>query len=640
MGGLLIKQALINAHNNIKYASIKDATTGLAFFATPHNGGDWKLVSLGSVAAKIATAVGFQQGDDVMETLKKGSIFSDIMQELFKQQLLNYDIISFWGALDSVSGQDNGQVYVLVLVLIVLSQVVPRESARLGMPGDRENVVKLNADHRGVCKFGESQTDQDNFKYVRANIRDIYKKALQKSVPTPAAALPVWGGGPQPGQDITSFSSPSPLAVGFTTPQPPPHLAGNITPSPVQGSPQPIIGLMYSPTDADPRSRQAADAKNAGRWEDARQLEQQVFDEHQRTLGVTHLTTLTAAYAYTQTTFSLGYLDAASRWADWVIGTGSNALGPNHTLVLKANRIRGEILAIRGRHQQAEDILAVTFMEQQDNLGSDHPDTLETERALGRASGCAGNVENAETRLRHRLDTMTRCLGENHIKVASANVDLVIAGLKGSSDSSNWVNAFRPVGHSTIAIDDIHARLKASVGPHNQVTIRALRASAHTRVLQGETTSASDMLRRALSVAEAVLGRDHPETIEIISVLVLLHSRQDLRAGRVGSPAARAWCERCAVWLEQRVGLDVPETRTALNFLGLSYMRETNYVEAEKYFERLVRSYQGVDSKEARQANSYYQACRMNTSLQRRVVGGIGGQNFGGLFSSRGLFRG
>jgi hypothetical protein len=42
MGGLLIKQALINAHT-----PIKDATTGLAFSATPHNGGDWMLVSLG-----------------------------------------------------------------------------------------------------------------------------------------------------------------------------------------------------------------------------------------------------------------------------------------------------------------------------------------------------------------------------------------------------------------------------------------------------------------------------------------------------------------------------------------------------------------------------------------------------------------
>jgi hypothetical protein len=103
LGGLLIKQALINAHNNPKYTPIKDATTGLAFFATPHHGGDWMLVSLGGVVAKIATAVGFQKGDNVLETLKNGSIFSEIMQEHWRHQLLKYNIISFWGALDKVS---------------------------------------------------------------------------------------------------------------------------------------------------------------------------------------------------------------------------------------------------------------------------------------------------------------------------------------------------------------------------------------------------------------------------------------------------------------------------------------------------------------------------------------------------------
>ena len=103
MGGLLIKQALINAHNNPDYSPIKDATTGLAFFATPHHGGDWMLVSLASVAAKIATALGFQKGDDVLETLRKGSIFSEIMHEHWRHQLLRYSILSFWGTLDDVS---------------------------------------------------------------------------------------------------------------------------------------------------------------------------------------------------------------------------------------------------------------------------------------------------------------------------------------------------------------------------------------------------------------------------------------------------------------------------------------------------------------------------------------------------------
>ena len=103
MGGLLIKQALINAHNNPEYIPIKDATAGLAFFATPHHGGDGMLVSLGGLAAKIAIALGFQKGDDVLETLKDGGMFSDFMQEHWRHQLEEYQIVSFWGKLDSVS---------------------------------------------------------------------------------------------------------------------------------------------------------------------------------------------------------------------------------------------------------------------------------------------------------------------------------------------------------------------------------------------------------------------------------------------------------------------------------------------------------------------------------------------------------
>jgi hypothetical protein len=49
------------------------------------------------------------------------------------------------------------------------------------MPGDRENVVKLEANHSTVCKFGSSQDDHDNVKLVKANIKDMYSKALKKS---------------------------------------------------------------------------------------------------------------------------------------------------------------------------------------------------------------------------------------------------------------------------------------------------------------------------------------------------------------------------------------------------------------------------------------------------------------------------
>ena len=67
-------------------------------------------------------------------------------------------------------------------------QVVPKESARLGLPGHHENIVKLNADHSTVCKFGDTQADKDNFELVQVNISDIYKSALKNSELKPTSS--------------------------------------------------------------------------------------------------------------------------------------------------------------------------------------------------------------------------------------------------------------------------------------------------------------------------------------------------------------------------------------------------------------------------------------------------------------------
>lgn len=109
MGGILIKQALVNAFNNQLYTSIKDATTGLAFFATPHFGAKKSMVTLGGVAAEIALHVGFEAGDNVIEVLRD-SMFSVSLQEMWKQQLLEYQIRSFWGDGDNVSRLDSRSV--------------------------------------------------------------------------------------------------------------------------------------------------------------------------------------------------------------------------------------------------------------------------------------------------------------------------------------------------------------------------------------------------------------------------------------------------------------------------------------------------------------------------------------------------
>ncbi|KAK7967686.1 uncharacterized protein PG986_001963 [Apiospora aurea] len=159
MGGLLVEQALINAHNNPHYTSIKDATSGLVFFATPQRGGERRKVALGTIASNIATTLDWQKGSSVMEVLKKGSLFSEVLEEHRRHQFPHYDIVSFWGAFDDVVLQD---------------------SSRLFLSGDNENIVKLNADHSKVCKFGLDQESRDNLEIVQHNIHQVYEKALKK----------------------------------------------------------------------------------------------------------------------------------------------------------------------------------------------------------------------------------------------------------------------------------------------------------------------------------------------------------------------------------------------------------------------------------------------------------------------------
>ena len=150
----------MNAHNNEYYKSIRTWTTGLAFFGTPHDGGNKSLVALGTVAAGVASLLHLQTPNDVIETLKNGSLFVDLLGEQWRHQLESYQLVSFW------EGKSN---------------IVPKKSAIFGLPGTRENIVELNADHSNLCRYDNSMQDQDNFKLVANNIQDLYENALKRS---------------------------------------------------------------------------------------------------------------------------------------------------------------------------------------------------------------------------------------------------------------------------------------------------------------------------------------------------------------------------------------------------------------------------------------------------------------------------
>ncbi|CAG9946378.1 unnamed protein product [Clonostachys rosea f. rosea IK726] len=158
MGGLLIKQALINGKSNPRRQDIMDATYGLCFFATPHGGGERTRVRLRRSLANLAIKAGLKKGDNVIEALKPGGMFAETIAEQWRHQSGHYDCISFWGSLD---------------------EAVPREPAQIGLPSDREAVVILKATHDKLCKFGDSEDDQFNLKTVQSNLQGLCQRSLE-----------------------------------------------------------------------------------------------------------------------------------------------------------------------------------------------------------------------------------------------------------------------------------------------------------------------------------------------------------------------------------------------------------------------------------------------------------------------------
>lgn len=160
-------------------AVLNRSSFGLIFFGTPHSGGADGLVKMGKVASCIVTSLSINPPNDIMEAVKHGSLYSDILQESFRQQLLNYKIVPFYEGIGDVR-ICNPLVEGFVNDLL---QIVSRESAVIGLPGNFEAQLQLKASHSDMCRFEpSSQQDQDNYKIVNSRINGLCKEViLQRS---------------------------------------------------------------------------------------------------------------------------------------------------------------------------------------------------------------------------------------------------------------------------------------------------------------------------------------------------------------------------------------------------------------------------------------------------------------------------
>ena len=92
LGGLLVKQALVESQTNPLYTCLKASTHGLVFFATPHRGGEGAGVA--EAAANVCSAFTGQPKNKLLETLKSRSLINELSSDQFRHQLNDFEVLS------------------------------------------------------------------------------------------------------------------------------------------------------------------------------------------------------------------------------------------------------------------------------------------------------------------------------------------------------------------------------------------------------------------------------------------------------------------------------------------------------------------------------------------------------------------
>ncbi|KAL4957901.1 hypothetical protein BDW69DRAFT_180144 [Aspergillus filifer] len=146
LGGILVKEALVQAKLGHTYQSIQTSTYGIVFFGTPHRGSH--LAKLGETLAKAVRAFLRTPNNTFINALKENDLYANELSANFQQLLEDYKYINFYETLPLRS----------------LGIIVEKSSSTLGLPDSRELAVALLGDHESICRYMDEE--DDNYKHV------------------------------------------------------------------------------------------------------------------------------------------------------------------------------------------------------------------------------------------------------------------------------------------------------------------------------------------------------------------------------------------------------------------------------------------------------------------------------------------
>jgi tetratricopeptide (TPR) repeat protein len=256
------------------------------------------------------------------------------------------------------------------------------------------------------------------------------------------------------------------------------------------------------------RSNLAASYWQAGRTDEAIQLQETVLSDSQRILGPDHPDTLTARSNLAASYWQAGRTDEAIQLGEAVLTDRQRILGAYHPDTLTARSILGLSYWQAGRTDEAIQLQESVLSDSQRILGPDHPDTLTARSNLAASYSHAGRTDEAIQLQETVLDDRQRILGPDHPNTLTARSNLAV---------SYW-----QAGRTDEAIQLQETVLSDSqriLGPDHPNTLTARSNLAASYSHAGRTDEAIQLQETVLDDRQRILGPAHPDTITARSSL-------------------------------------------------------------------------------------------------------------------------
>jgi TIR domain/Tetratricopeptide repeat/NB-ARC domain len=249
----------------------------------------------------------------------------------------------------------------------------------------------------------------------------------------------------------------------------------------------------------------AASFEPMGRYEAARQLNEDILARERRTLGNDHRDTLVSAANLAVDLRALDEVQAARELDEDTLARRQRILGNDHPDTLNSASGLANDLRKLGEVQAARELDEDTLARRRRVLGNDHPRTLTSATGLANDLRKLGEVQAARELDEDTLARKRRVLGDDHPDTLSS-----ATGLANDLRKLGEVQAARELDEDTLA------RKRRVLGNDHPRTLTSATNLANDLRKLGEVQAARKLDEDTLARKRRVLGEvDHPGSLSI-----------------------------------------------------------------------------------------------------------------------------